>query len=200
MSDPSVSFVPLSSLSRERPARTGWLGATLVGLLLRVADERDGVQPDRRDAADAPGQDVEGGRGDALGDYRSARRGTRSEHPRVAASTRVQGLKRTCPVGPRTEGGPRESGQRLGHLHNARGRISSAMASLPRPWRSGATAVAARDVMFDRISAHYWQLTEVGALRPQPRRGDLFAASRREWMPPSACCSRIRPMRRRRER
>jgi hypothetical protein len=32
------------------------LGATLVGLLLRVADERDGVQPNRRDAADAPGQ------------------------------------------------------------------------------------------------------------------------------------------------
>jgi hypothetical protein len=26
----------------------------LVGLLLPVADERDGVQPDRRDAADAP--------------------------------------------------------------------------------------------------------------------------------------------------
>jgi hypothetical protein len=31
----------------------GRFGAALVGLLLRVADERDGVQPDRCDAADA---------------------------------------------------------------------------------------------------------------------------------------------------
>src|SRR5439155_18145742 len=68
---------------RERSAGTGRLGATPLGLLLCVAYERDGVQPDRRAPPDTPGQGVDGGRVDALGDHRSSGRRARREHSLV---------------------------------------------------------------------------------------------------------------------
>ena len=43
----SQARLPISP-GREPPARTRRLGAPALGLLLRLADERDGLQPDRR--------------------------------------------------------------------------------------------------------------------------------------------------------
>ena len=66
---------------RESRARAGRLGAAPLGLLLRLADECDGVQPDRFDAAHPSGQGVDGRRVHAFGRHRAPRRGARSEHP-----------------------------------------------------------------------------------------------------------------------
>ena len=63
-------------------AREGW-APRLSGLLLRVADQLDRVQPDRCDAAYAARQDIDGGRSHALCAHDSSHRRTRGEHPHV---------------------------------------------------------------------------------------------------------------------
>ena len=60
-------------------ARDGW--APALGLLLRLADECDGVQPDRCDAAHPSGQGVDGLRVHSFCPHRAPRRGARGEHP-----------------------------------------------------------------------------------------------------------------------
>jgi len=68
---------------REPSTRAGRLGTPPVGLLLRIADERDRVQCDRCNAAYAPGQDVDGGRIHAFRDHPSSDRCARGQHPFV---------------------------------------------------------------------------------------------------------------------
>jgi hypothetical protein len=71
------------SARREPPARARRLGTPALGLLLRVADKRDSVQPNRRDAAHAPSQGADGGRIHTLGSHDPPRCSARSEHPRL---------------------------------------------------------------------------------------------------------------------
>ena len=69
---------------REPPARPRRLGSASLGLLLPLADQRDGVQPDRRHAADPNGESVDGSRIHALARHRAPGRRAGSQHPRVA--------------------------------------------------------------------------------------------------------------------
>ena len=93
-----------TSSSRRTTTRTreGGLGATSVGLLLRLSHQLDRVQPDRHDAAHTCCEDIHGGGVDSRRDHTPARRRTRGQHPRVDAF-----FARSRPAAPATNPGGR---------------------------------------------------------------------------------------------
>jgi hypothetical protein len=72
--------LPVSPV-RKPTARSAGLAAASHRLPLHLVHERDRLYPDRRDATLALGQAADADRIRRLGDHRSARRGTRRQHP-----------------------------------------------------------------------------------------------------------------------
>ena len=78
--EPAAARFPVPA-DGEPGARAAGLASAAVRLHLRLVHELDRVQPDRRDAPDAPGQGADADPVELVGDDRAARGGEGRQHP-----------------------------------------------------------------------------------------------------------------------